>query len=77
VLAGASLLGGVLTLEVGQAQGVAIAELLLAILYAVLSLRVRRQDRSARVVATASLERSRSGARRSGGCCSGAGGTRP
>jgi hypothetical protein len=44
VLASASLLGGVLTLEVGQAQGVAMAELLLAILYAVLSLRVRRHD---------------------------------
>jgi len=37
-------LSGVLTLEVGQAQGVAIAELLLAILYAVLSLRVHRED---------------------------------
>jgi hypothetical protein len=43
-LASASLLGGLLTLGVGQAQGVAMAELLLAILYAVLSLRVRRYD---------------------------------
>jgi hypothetical protein len=44
VLASASLLGGLLALEVGQARGVAMAELLLAILYAVLSLRVRRYD---------------------------------
>lgn len=44
LLAGAALVGGVLTLQVGQAQEVAIGELLLAILYAVFSLRVRRED---------------------------------
>jgi hypothetical protein len=44
VLAGMSLVGGVLTLEVGQAREVAIGQLFLAIMYAVLSLRVRRDD---------------------------------
>ena len=44
VLASMALIGGVLALQVGQAQEVAIAELLLAILYAVFSLRVRRDD---------------------------------
>jgi hypothetical protein len=44
VLASMALVGGVLTLEVGLAQEVAIGELFLAIIYAVLSLRVRRDD---------------------------------
>ena len=44
ILASMALLGGVLTLEVGQAQEVAIGQLFLAIIYAVLSLRVRRDD---------------------------------
>jgi hypothetical protein len=44
LLASVALIGGVLTLQVGQARGVAIVELLLAILYAALSLRSRRDD---------------------------------
>ena len=44
VLASMALLGGVLTLEVGQAQEVAIGQLFLVIGYAVLSPRVRRDD---------------------------------
>jgi hypothetical protein len=44
LLASAALVGGVLTLQVGQAQGVAMVELLLAILYASLSLRAPREN---------------------------------
>ena len=44
VLASMALVGGVLTLQVGQAREVAIGQLFLAIMYAVLSLRVRRDD---------------------------------
>jgi hypothetical protein len=42
VMAGAALVGGLLTMGVGQAQEVAVGQLLLAILYAALSLWVHR-----------------------------------
>jgi hypothetical protein len=44
VMAGAALVGGILTLQVGQAPEVAIGELLLAVLYAALSLRVPDEE---------------------------------
>ena len=42
MLAGTSLVGGLLTMKVGQAQEVAAGQLVLAILYAAISLWVHR-----------------------------------
>jgi hypothetical protein len=44
LMASSALIGGILTLQVGKAPEVAIGELVLAVLYAALSLRVRGEE---------------------------------